>query len=143
MSVKFDHTQDSLNLAIGIDDERSDELDAIVFFSIIDQAFLAESLFDNPDDAPVNMRTKTGMMERMFEQGSTEAERIYLAMQFGKIDRDMDFKSSGVHKFLSGLAMIYEGVDGDHDKFIKKFIKFKNEAKAKYESSLSDEEDDD
>jgi len=52
MAIKFDHSQDSLHLAIGIDDERSDELDAIVFFSIIDQSVLTESLFDNPDDAP-------------------------------------------------------------------------------------------
>lgn len=139
MAINFDHSQKSLNLAIGIDDERSDELDAIVFFSIIDQSVLAESLFDNPDDAPVNMRTKTGMMERMLEHGSTEAEIIYLAMQFSKVDRDMDFKSSGVHGFLSGLAMMYEAVDGDCDKFVKKFIKYKEKAKAEHESGLCDD----
>lgn len=139
MAIKFDHSQNSLNLAIGIDDERSDVLDAIVFFSIIDQSVLAESLFDNPDDAPVNMRTKTGMMERMLEHGSTEAEIIYLAMQFSKVDRDMDFKSSGVHGFLSGLAMMYEAVDGDCDKFVKKFIKYKEKAKAEHESGLCDD----
>jgi len=145
MAIKFDHSQDSLHLAIGIDDERSDELDAIVFFSIIDQSVLTESLFDNPDDAPINMRTKTGMMERMFEKGSTEAERIYLAMQFSKIDRDMDFESSGVHGFLAGLTMMYEAVDGDCDKFLRKFIKYKEKAKAEYEKGLCDDcrDDDD
>ena len=139
MAIKFDHSQNSFHLAMGIDDERSDALDAIVFFSIIDQSVLAESLFDNPDDAPVNMRTKTGMMERMLEHGSTEAEIIYLAMQFSKVDRDMDFKSSGVHGFLSGLAMMYEAVDGDCDKFVKKFIKYKEKAKAEHESGLCDD----
>ncbi len=39
MAIKFDHSQDSLNLAIGIDDERSDELDAIVFFKKKSRAY--------------------------------------------------------------------------------------------------------
>lgn len=143
MAIKFDHSQDSLHLALGIDDERSDELDAIVFFSIIDQSVLAESLFDNPEDAPVNMRTKTGMMERMLDHGSTEAETIYLAMQFSKVDRDMDFKSSGVHGFLAGLAMMYEAVDGDCNRFVKKFIKYKEKAKAEHESGLCNDDNDD
>jgi len=139
MAVKFDHEQGSLHLALGIDEERSDELDALVFFTIIDQTVLLQNLFDNPDEAPVNMRTKTGKLEKMFDECTTEEERIYIAMEFSKVDRDLDFESSGAQMFLSGLAMMYEDVDGNLEQFTKKFLHYKNKAKAEHERRMCDD----
>jgi hypothetical protein len=142
MSVKFDHTQESLHLALGIDDERSDALDAIMFFCIIDQNILRDSLFDDPDEAPMNMRTKTGILEKAFDEAKNEPERIYLSMEYGKIDTDLDNDNNGIRTFMKGLLMMYEGVDGNLHKFISKFISYKNKAKKAFENSCDEDDDD-
>ena len=143
MSVKFDHTMGNMGLAMGINDERTDELDALVLFTIIDRTMMVESLFDDEDDAPLNLRTKTGLLETVFESSNNEAERIYLTFEYSKLDQHMEHNHRGFKDFLRGLTLLYKGADGDKEKFIEKFINYKNEAKKAYEAGEFGQRDDD
>lgn len=137
--VKFDHTSGNINRSLNITDERSDQLDALVMYNIINQGMMIRQLFDSPDDAPANMRTKTGVLERCFESTNNEAERIYLVWEYAKLDIRLD-KDVKLQAIMSGMAMLYDAVNGDEDKFVEKFVSFKNKAKGMM--SASDEDDD-
>lgn len=139
--VKFDHTQKNLQAALDIDDQRSDELDALVLYSILNQSFMMQKLFDNPKDAPANMRTKTGVLERCFESAKNEQERIYLTWEYCRIDSNSDSKK--LMMLLSGLAMMYEAIGGDEDKFIQMFAEKKAEARRAHLNGELDGPDDD
>ena len=139
MSVKFDHSQGNLGLALGIDDERTDELDALIIFNIIDQTVMVDNLFDDPEDAPLNLTTKTGLMESVFESTTNETERIYVAFEYSKMDQHMMHNVRGFKDFMRGLHLLYQGADGDQDKFVQKFIRYKNEAKRAHESGELDD----
>lgn len=142
MSVKFDHTMENMGLALGISDERADELDGTIFFTMIDQTKMVESLFDDPDDAPLNLVTKTGLMETLFEHSKNEAERIYLTFEYSKVDQHMEHNAKGIKNFLAGLHLLYQGVDGNKQKFVEKFIDYKCRAKKAHESGMIDGDDD-
>ena len=137
--VKFDHTAGNINRSLNISDERCDQLDALVMYSIINQAMMIRQLFDDPKDAPANMRTKTGVLERCFESTVNEAERIYLVWEYAKIDLRLD-KDQKLQAIMSGMTMLYEAVNGDEDRFINKFVSFKNKAKGMMEQSDEDDE---
>ena len=137
--VQFDHTSGNIPRSLNITDERSDQLDALVMYNIINQAMMLRQLFDSPDDAPINMRTKTGVLERCFESTNNEAERIYLVWEYAKLDIRLD-KDVKLQAIMSGMAMLYDAVNGDEDKFVEKFVSFKNKAKGMMSSS--DEDDD-
>lgn len=137
--VKFDHSERNINRSLNITDERSDQLDALVMYTMVNQAMMIRQLFDDPKDAPANMRTKTGILERCFEAAENEAERIYLVWEYAKIDIRMD-SDKKLQAILSGMTMLYEAVNGDEDKFIEKFVSFKNKAKGMMDSSDDDDE---
>lgn len=137
--VQFDHTSGNIPRSLNITDERSDQLDALVMYNIINQGMMIRQLFDNPDDAPVNMRTKTGILERCFESTNNEAERIYLVWEYAKLDVRLD-KDVKLQAIMSGMAMLYDAVNGDEEKFVEKFVSFKNKAKGMMSGSDDDDE---
>lgn len=137
--VQFDHTSGNIPRSLNITDERSDQLDALVMYNIINQGMMIRQLFDSPDDAPANMRTKTGVLERCFESTNNEAERIYLVWEYAKLDVRLD-KDVKLQAIMSGMAMLYDAVNGDEDKFVEKFVSFKNKAKGMMSGSDDDDE---
>lgn len=139
MSIEFDHTKGTFHGALGISDHRSDEIDATIFFTIIDQRMLAENLFDDIDDAPANMKAKTGILEKVFDITKNEQERIYATLQYSAIDNDMENNVKGIREFIKGLFLLYTGVDGNYSKFVKKFIGYKS----KIAASMQEDDDDD
>lgn len=138
--VKFDHSAGNVQSALGIPDHRSDVLDAMVLYSIINQAIMIDTLFDNPKDAPMNLRTKTGIIERILENAKNDNETAYLVWEFARLDIRMDTDKKLQH-VLAGMTMLYKAVDGDEDKFVEKFVTYKREAKARMQNG--DDEDDD
>lgn len=138
--VQFDHTKGNVNRSLGITDERSDQLDALVMYNMINQGMMIKQLFDDPSEAPDYMRTKTGLLERCFESTNNEAERIYLVWEFAKLDIRIE-KDIKLQAIMSGMAMLYDAVNGDEDQFIEKFVSFKNKAKGMMESSNEDDDE--
>lgn len=139
--VKFDHSAGNVQAALSIPDHRSDVLDAKVLFNIINQAIMVNKLFDDPDDAPSNLRTKTGLIERILDEAKSDNERVYLVWEYSRLDLRLD-TDKNLQQVLAGMTMLYKAVDGDEDKFVEKFISYKNEAKAHKDKHGDDEDDD-
>lgn len=138
--VKFDHSAGNVQAALSIPDERSDVLDAMVLYSMINQAMMIDKLFDDPKDAPSYMRTKTGIIERILESAENDNEAAYLVWEFARLDLRMDTDKKLQH-VLAGMTMLYKAVDGDQHKFVEKFVTYKREAKARMQNG-EDEDDD-
>lgn len=125
-TISLNHEARSIGGAFGVSDERKSEIEATIFYEIIDSMMLVQSLFDDVDEAPVNLRAKSGWVEKVLDQMQTEEERLYSMWETCKIDHltDNDEKAK---MFLALMSMQYKMVNGDRDKFIKLFVKSKNE----------------
>jgi hypothetical protein len=138
--VKFNHTAGNLQQSMGLTQQRADELTASLFFEMINVQHMVESLFDNPDDAPANMTTKTGIMERVFDDVKSSEEMVYVAWEYAKYDvlLNRDEKFAMAHKMMT--LSLYTFSNHDKDKFINTYVKKKSEAESNFESE-SDNED--
>lgn len=127
-TINFNHEAKNINEAFGIKDDRKSEIEALVFYHIIDTMTLAKSLFDDVDDAPSNIRSKSGWIEKIIDDMNTDEERMYAMWETSKIDHVTDHDDKG-KAFLAAMSMVYKVHDGDKDKFVKFFVNMKNEAK--------------
>ena len=138
--VQFDHTKKTFEKSIGITEERADYLTANVFYEMINHAYLVDKLFDNSDDAPANMVTKTGILEKTFQETSNEAERIFCTWEYSKIDHltDMEDKRNPI----AAMTMLFQVCRTDKDEFIKRYKEMKAAALSSRSRRHEDNEDD-
>lgn len=127
--VKFNHDCSAINESLGIDENRADELQASIMFEIINQQYMVESLFDDVDQAPRNLATKSGCLERIFEHASNEEERIYCTWEYTKLDI-MHNVAPEAKMGLMALKIMFERLNMDYDRFVQFFVKKKHEAKS-------------
>jgi hypothetical protein len=136
--VKFDHNAENLQQSMGLTQKRADELTATLFFEMISVQHMVESLFDNPEDAPANMTTKTGIMERVFDDVKSPEEMVYVAWEYAKYDvllkKDDNF--SMAHKMM--CLSLYMFSNQDKEKFINTYVKKKSEAESESDSDSED-----
>jgi hypothetical protein len=135
--VQFNHTAENLQESMGITQKRADELTATLFFELINVQHMVESLFDKPEDAPANMTTKTGIMERVFDDIKSPEEMVYVAWEYAKYDTLLkrDEKFAMAHKMMT--LSLYMFSNQDKEKFVNTYVKKKSEA----ESESDDSED--
>jgi hypothetical protein len=133
--VKFNHTAENLQESMGLTQKRADELTATLFFEMINVQHMVESLFDNPEDAPANMTTKTGIIERVFDDVKSPEEMVYVTWEYAKYDvlLKKDEKFAMNHKMMT--LSLYMFSNQDKDKFINTYVKKKSEAESKSDDS--------
>lgn len=135
----FDHSCDSIHEAMGICEERSDELQGYVAFFMSEQCIMRSKLFGDDaknEDIPANYRTKTAILEKCLEIAQDEEERILLTWEFVKLDIKTDMPVIGAG-MMGALCAKAEKYDLDAERFVKWFIRQKNKAR------MSDDDDDD
>lgn len=125
--IQFNHDVRTMSEALCIPDERRHYLHAVVLFNMVYQNIMVISLFDEPNEAPVNMRTKSGCLERMLESAETEAERLYMTWEYCSVDIKTDDGPSGA-MFLAMIAAKAKDVDLDQDAFCQWWVKHRMEA---------------
>lgn len=118
--IKFNHEGKSLADAMGIDLERRYELEAIVIYNMLIVEIMAKKLFDNPEDAPRNLTTKSGVLEKILDYADTDAEAIYLTYEYCILDKKTDGLKGQI--FASALAVKIRELDLDEEKFIEWFV---------------------
>lgn len=136
--IKFDHSADTLQKSLGISDERADILSATYFFESINKNFLVKELFDNPDEAPSNLTTKTGVLEAVFEDCETEEERLYVTWDGARHESYLKTNPKYETAFLHMVTLTYALAEKDREKFIEIYKKFKRKAQ---DNINSDEEE--
>lgn len=130
--LSFNHTCRSINEAMGICEERSDEIQGYVTFYMVEQAIMREKLFGDDaenDDIPANYRTKTAVLERCLDIAQDEEERIYITWEFCKLDYKTDHPLLGP-AFMIAMSKKAEKFDLDAERFAQWFVEQKARAKA-------------
>lgn len=124
--IKFNHEGKTLAESMGIDLERRYELEAIVVYNMLIVEIMARKLFDNPKDAPRNLTTKSGVLEKILDYADTEAEAIYLTYEYCILDKKTDGLKGQM--FATAIAVKIKQLDLDEEKFIEWFVKKRQEA---------------
>lgn len=115
--IKFNHDCEKLHQSMGIDEDRKYELEVAVLYNMLLNALMLDKLFDNPDDAPTNMRTKSGMLEKILDYAMDDAELVYLGMEYVIQDKLSDTTEGKL--FMSAVLHKLKELDLDEDKFVE------------------------
>jgi len=124
--VTFNHDVKTFHESLGIHPNRATVLSGKILFEIINQSYLVNKLFDNPDQAPRNMIKKTGVLEKVLSYAKEKNEIIFWVYEYSKINTLNDVSKEG-EKAMVGVHLLFMMCDMDYDKFIKKFIQKKKE----------------
>jgi len=120
--IEFNHSGGTLAEAMGIHVERKYELEGIVIYTMLIVEIMSRKLFDNPKEAPRNLCTKSGVLEKVLEYAESQAEAIYLTYEYCTVDQKTDDGVQG-KMFASALAMKIKQLDLDEERFIEWFVK--------------------
>lgn len=126
-TFRFDHSAESIHAVFGISQHRAMEITGSIIFTEIDKAHTAFKLFDNPEEAPMEFTTKTGVLDAVFGDLKNDNEALFATFEWGKhitlsTTKD-DYKS-----MLGQMGMFYMLTDGDRDKFLTLFTKSQSES---------------
>ena len=125
---KFNHEVDSIPDAMGFSKEFDDICRERILFSAISTHFITKEFFDEEDDAPKNMNTITGILEKCLNSCKDENEQTYTLLIFRKV---FDLATESIAKYN-----LFNGGDEKTKKRMKIMLEL-IELKA-----LSEEEDD-
>lgn len=124
--VTFNHDVKTFHESLGIHPDRATVLSGTILFEMINQSYLVSKLFDNPDQAPRNMVTKTGVLEKVLTYAKDENEIMFCVYECSKINTLNDVSKKG-EQAMVGVHLLFMMCDMDYDKFIKKFVQKKKE----------------
>ena len=119
--IKFNHDGRSLAESMSISKDRKVEIEAIVLYTMIVREIMVKNLFDSRDDAPRNMSTKSGVLEKLLEYATDYTEAVYIAYEYCFLDKRTDDPIEG-KMLCTVLAMKIKDLDLDEDKFIEWYV---------------------
>lgn len=96
VKFKFNHENEQLPEAMGFTLEMDDLCRERILFSAISTHFIAQEFFDSPKDAPKNMNTITGILEKCLDICKDENEKLYTLLIFRK---EFDLATEAVAKY--------------------------------------------
>jgi hypothetical protein len=131
---KFNHETDSFHESLGIPGDIRTKCRERVFFTAISNAFQREELFEDPDDAPKELRTVSGDLQRCLQSITDQLEYEYTLMIFTGYQR-MAKEIFGYYKHLQ------ENQDNKEDRLKSMIIELVSEMRSKHEEDEEDEED--
>ena len=119
--MKLNHDAKSMAGALGISEERHRYIHSLVWWSFIHQYHMKKNLYEkDDDDIPGELCKRSGVLEYILNDLSTEAERLLAVYDFQKIDTLTDENENAKMTF-SALFLKAEMLDWDKDAFIKFF----------------------
>lgn len=82
VEFKFNHESNKIPVAMGFTEEFDDMCRERVMFSAVSTHFITEEFFDSEEDAPKNMNTITGILEKTLNTCKDESEKMYTLLIF-------------------------------------------------------------
>jgi len=131
---KFNHETDSFHESLGIPGDIRTKCRERVFFTAISNAFQREELFEDPDDAPRELRTISGDLQRCLQSITDQLEYEYTLMVFTNYQR-MAKDIFGYYKHLQ------ENQDNREDRLKTMIIELVSEMRSKDEEDEESEEE--
>jgi hypothetical protein len=138
MEIKMNHDVRTMHLSLGISDDRADTITGEIMYELVNQQYLVTTLYDNPEQAPRNMVTKTGVLEKVLESTKNDSEIILATWELSRMDAINDASEKMGDKFFSMVSMMFMMADRNKEKFIKLFKEKKRSAL----ENMNDEDDD-
>ena len=125
MNFKLNHEKSDLGESLGIEKERSDELVATVLFELTNNQFNVASLYDDPEEAPRSLTTKSGMIERIASHVDLLPELVFILIEYAKYDTLSSVDNEMSERFVMSNSMLYMQANKDKQKFIELFKRIK------------------
>jgi hypothetical protein len=126
--LNFKHDSDDLPTALGFSEEIDNKCREIIHFAAFTNYFIKNDFFDD-QEAPSNLTTLTGILEKALNICKTEEEKIYTLFVFRSI-----------HKNCSQALGAYEAFEEEKDEKAKKKMQMLMELVEL--KALSDDEED-
>ncbi len=120
-TVKFNHEAGSIYSVFGLTKQRALELTGSIFFTEIDKAYMAHKLFDDPNEAPAQFTTRTGVLDTVLGDVKNDNEALFVTYEWGK-HLTLTAVDEKYQATAGLLTMVYMMVDQDKDKFIEHFV---------------------
>jgi len=122
MNVKFDHNQEDIALALGVNLERAKEIQALLHFIEIEKTFTAHKLFDNEDDIPREFKVKTAVLDSALDEAENDNEALYITYEWAH-NSMLKKISANYDELTNKLTMLYMVANQDKETFIREYVK--------------------
>ena len=126
-TVKFNHSAGTIPAVFGISKQRAMEITGSMFFIEIDKAMTAQSLYDDPSEAPAEFTTHTGVLDAMLGEVKNDNEALFATYEWSKhitlSNTDKNYK-----EMVPMMTMLYMLSGQDKDKFVKRFVEGSQES---------------
>jgi hypothetical protein len=103
---KFDHSKDTLGSVIGMSDYDQHYVKTSIIFEVISTSLLTQDLFEDPSEAPKDMTTVSGLLEKSLRHAKTPLQQMYCLLEF----------QVGYAHTRHGMEMIEEKQEKQKDK---------------------------
>ncbi len=140
--MKLNHEAKSLGDAFNLSDNIQNRITATILYEFINRQYQMENLFDDEDDAPLELTTTSGALEACINKASGAAEKLYTVWEFAKMEM-LKRDKKNTHQFIglmSLAAITYSFVNRDYDKFCDRLSKGLGEARSNFFNSHDDDE---
>lgn len=134
-NAKFNHETDSFHESLGISNEIRTRCRERIFFTSLSNAFQREELFEDPDDAPRELHTVSGDMQRLLQSITDQLEYEYTLLIFSSYQR-MAKESFAYYKHMRDSKVSKE------DKLKSMIIELIEEMRSKHEKDENEEGED-
>lgn len=141
--MKLNHEAKTLGDAFHLPEDVQNRISATVLYEIVDKQFKLENLFDDVDDAPLEMRTTSGLLESCLNRASGAAEKLYMMWEFAKIEHLKNNKNrfKDFMGLLSIATITYAMTDKNYENFCKRFSSGLSDAKREFLNSKDDDDE--
>jgi hypothetical protein len=85
--LKFHHDSDNVPVAMGFTEEMDSKCREIIHFSAFTNYFIKKDFFNEEEDAPTNLMTITGILEKALNICQTEEEKVYTLFVFRNVHK--------------------------------------------------------
>lgn len=118
LTINLNHENDKISDVLGISKDQLVKTKAAMIFSILSPKILGDSLFDDENEMPANMKTKSGSIEIMLSHCNTDEMKVFSLLNF------FDFydKIISVYYMATGKVNFDELLEDEKDS-LKKALK--------------------
>jgi hypothetical protein len=124
--ITWDHSANDIREALCISKDRAMEITGSIFFTEIDKAYVAHSIFGEEEEIPNEFKTKTAVLDSVTEELENENELIFATFEWTKhiASRNVNPEAKGMEAVMTLLYMMS---NQNKKTFIREFKKRMND----------------
>lgn len=117
--IVFNHNATKISDSLGISEDRKLEIEAYVMYAILSTEIICRKLYgEDRNQAPSNMRSKSGVLEKVLDYAQDETELVYMTYEYVNQDKFTDTKEGGLFASAVAMKLQDDDIELDEDKFV-------------------------